>query len=329
MKLFNGDCLEVMRGMADNSVDAVITDPPYFQIKGKFDWDYKDFNHYLELFEQCAIEWKRILKASGCLLVFGHAKRIAYKQIILDKYFNLENSLVWEKSDCQTIKGVNAFRSFIPITERALYYSLERNKTGLEEIHDNHDCFKSIKEYMRGEREKIMQAKGFKTFAEFNCYINEVTNTASVVSRHYFIDSQWHFPTAEIYEKLQTTGFFTCEYESLRSEYESLRRPFNNVFQLTDVIKHSQESHISKTIAHDTVKPLGLMSKLIETITRENNLILDPFMGSGTTGVACERLNRRFIGIEKVAEYFEIAQRRIQHAQQQTETQPMQLFGNS
>ncbi len=63
---------------------------------------------------------------------------------------------------------------------------------------------------------------------------------------------------------------------------------------------------------HPTTKPLSLMEALVSDFTLENELILDPFMGSGTTGVACIRTGRRFIGIEIDPNYFEIARRRIQ-----------------
>ena len=59
------------------------------------------------------------------------------------------------------------------------------------------------------------------------------------------------------------------------------------------------------------------MEWIISNYTREGDTILDPFMGSGTTGVACARLNRNFIGIEINPQYFEIAQRRIAEAQAQ------------
>jgi site-specific DNA-methyltransferase (adenine-specific) len=327
IELHNADCLTHLKTLANNSVHHAIFDPPYFEIKGDFDFAYPSFAAYLEFMEQVAIEIKRILKPSGSVLIFGHAKRIAYIQVIYDKYFNLENSLVWHVIDRQTNKGINGYRCFAPVTERALYYSLEIEKTGLQEIHDNPDCFKSIKEYMRGERKKIMEAKGFKTFSEFNKYINAVTETSNVVERHYFADSQYVFPTAEMYAKLQTTGFFSRdedlrrEYEDLRREYEDLRRPFNNVHQLTDVIKHSQESHISKEFDHDTVKPLGLMEKLIATITRENEIIIDPFAGSGTTAVACKKLNRRCIAIEKHEPYFQIMTARVANTPAQKELQ--------
>ena len=62
---------------------------------------------------------------------------------------------------------------------------------------------------------------------------------------------------------------------------------------------------------HPTQKPIKLIINLIKTHSNANNLILDPFFGSGTTGVACEKLNRRWIGIEISEKYCEIAKKRI------------------
>lgn len=63
--------------------------------------------------------------------------------------------------------------------------------------------------------------------------------------------------------------------------------------------------------AHPTQKSLKLMCEILEIHTHKNDIILDPFMGSGTTGVACKTLNRSFIGIEKDAQYYKIAHSRI------------------
>lgn len=65
---------------------------------------------------------------------------------------------------------------------------------------------------------------------------------------------------------------------------------------------------------HPTEKPLSLMLELVDLFTQPGDLILDPFMGSGSTGVAAVRLGRRFIGIEKDARYFEISSERIADA---------------
>jgi site-specific DNA-methyltransferase (adenine-specific) len=313
IELHNADCLAVMRGMAGNSVSAIITDPPYFQIKGGFDWDYKDHAHYLEFMEQCAVEWKRILKKNGSLLVFGHAKRIAYIQVMLDKYFNLENSLVWEKSECQTKIGIEQFRCFAPVTERILFYSCEVERTGLEEIKLDVNNFAPLRDYFRRVQEFIGLNK--------TGIMNKVGHRADHCFQWKW--QQWDIPTPETYTELiavfgidRMDGFNQYEalrnqYEALRNQYEALRRPFNNTHRLTDVIKHSQEAHITKDYAHDTVKPVGLMAKLIETVTKRGDTVLDPFMGSGTTGAACKLLNRSFIGCELDAGYFEIAQNRI------------------
>jgi len=70
-------------------------------------------------------------------------------------------------------------------------------------------------------------------------------------------------------------------------------------------------SNTKKQNFHPTVKPLALMEYLVKLVSREGQVVLDPFMGSGTTGMACKRLGREFIGIEIDEEYFKIAQARI------------------
>ena len=62
---------------------------------------------------------------------------------------------------------------------------------------------------------------------------------------------------------------------------------------------------------HPAVFPLELPLRHIKSWSNENDIVLDPFMGSGTTGVACKELNRNFIGIELDDKYFEIAKNRI------------------
>ena len=64
---------------------------------------------------------------------------------------------------------------------------------------------------------------------------------------------------------------------------------------------------------HPTQKNIETMEWLIERLTNEGDIVLDPFMGSGTTGVACQNLNRDFIGCELSDEYFEMAQKRLQY----------------
>jgi len=77
-----------------------------------------------------------------------------------------------------------------------------------------------------------------------------------------------------------------------------------------NVIKHNSERGL-----HPTQKPVALLEYLIKTYTLENETVLDFTMGSGSTGVACKNLNRKFIGIEQDEKYFQIASDRIREAQ--------------
>lgn len=75
--------------------------------------------------------------------------------------------------------------------------------------------------------------------------------------------------------------------------------------------KTIQTFKVDKRVGHPTQKPVALIEYLIKTYTNVGETVLDPFMGSGTTGVACQNLNRQFIGIELDETYFELAKRRI------------------
>jgi len=68
---------------------------------------------------------------------------------------------------------------------------------------------------------------------------------------------------------------------------------------------------------HPTVKPVALMEYLVKMVTLKGGVVLDPFMGSGSTGVACKNLGRKFIGIEQEPEYVHIAKKRIDDVQPQ------------
>ncbi len=73
---------------------------------------------------------------------------------------------------------------------------------------------------------------------------------------------------------------------------------------------------------HPTVKPLDLMRWLATLVTAPGGTVIDPFMGSGSTGIACVRAGFRFVGIEQSPEYFDIARRRIAHAVDEAERMP-------
>lgn len=93
-----------------------------------------------------------------------------------------------------------------------------------------------------------------------------------------------------------------------------LMKEFNGGKQMKDVWTGSLTKPSEKKEGkHPTQKPEYLLERIILASTREGDLILDPFMGSGTTGVVAKRLGRRFIGIENDKEYYEIAKRRSEN----------------
>jgi len=305
-----GDCLGLIKDIPDNSIDLIICDPPYYKIDSS-GWDnqWETFEDYIKWLENRSIEMKRVLKEKGSLYMFGDDHRIAYIQVMLDKYFNFLNHLIWYKRNNQSIKGAENARRFACVSERILFYGLQ-DGTGLQEIHSDKNCFRPIKDYMNGECKKLYDSKGFNTKVELNEFLNEITNTKSVVSRHYFCDSQWVFPTRELYLKLQTTGFFPLPYndlrngfdnersgyDSLKDGYESMRRTYNyqNTYELLDIPIVNKKDNSS----HPTTKPIQLIETIIKASSNKGDMVLDCFLGSGTTLEACMNTERNCIGFE-------------------------------
>ena len=92
---------------------------------------------------------------------------------------------------------------------------------------------------------------------------------------------------------------------------------FNRISDLYERPKiiHGLTSKTEKTLGnHPTQKPIGVMSWIIDRLTNKEDIILDCFMGSGSTGVACMNTNRKFIGIELDKNYFDIAENRLRAA---------------
>lgn len=99
-----------------------------------------------------------------------------------------------------------------------------------------------------------------------------------------------------------------CEYVLFLRKGKA--KPINNigsktVHQINNIIGNKQ---------HPTEKPIELIKLYIENSSNEKDTVLDPFMGAGSTGLACKELNRNFIGIELDKQYFDIAKKRIEEA---------------
>ena len=95
-------------------------------------------------------------------------------------------------------------------------------------------------------------------------------------------------------------------------------KPINNC-GTSDLLSfaNKRDKNEDGTNIHDSQKPIGLMRTLIENSTDTDGIVLDPFMGSGTTALAAKQSGRHFIGFELNRDYYDIALRRIKLEQQQ------------
>jgi len=290
--------------LLDKCAKLIIADPPYYKVKGDFDFIWKTFDDYLKDVEKWAIECKRILADNGTLFWYGGSKNIAYAQIIFDKHFNLINNLTWNKGSFMGLEESEGLRSFAPCTERILMYANKEDNFVVDHLQkyllsEFKKCGKPVSFYKK--------LCGFTGNQPYNWFTPNNNGKA-----------QWAFPTKEHYLKLKNTGFFQKEYEQLKKEYEILkqereylRRPFNNRFNLQEVLNFSNEQ--AKTGAkydHDTVKPETLTRALILTCSRENDLVVVPFAGSGTECAMSAKEKRPFIGYEITEKHAKMSQER-------------------
>lgn len=111
-----------------------------------------------------------------------------------------------------------------------------------------------------------------------------------------------------------------CEYTLYF--YKGQARPINDIGSCT---VHEFNNPMGDKI-HPTEKPVDLMEFYIRNSSKEGDTVIDACMGSGTTGVACKRCNRNFIGIEIDKKYFDVAKRRIDNMQRKETPNQMELF---
>lgn len=133
---------------------------------------------------------------------------------------------------------------------------------------------------------------------------------------NHFADKLPPSPQWLIWDKRTDAATGKWDYSDCEIGWCSLRGPariFRHVWM--GALRAGEENQGKYQKEHPTQKPVALMRWCVERL--QGRTILDPFMGSGTTGVACMNLGRRFIGIEIESRYFEIACRRIEQAQKQ------------
>lgn len=301
-KIHNIDCLEFMKQVPDNYFDMIYIDPPYFEVKGDFDFIWKDFDDYLEWMETLTIEFKRILSDKGSLFLWGNSKKIAYKQIIFDKYFNLENNLVWRKKDSIQYQyySPDLARSFNTHNERCLFYS------NIIDYKNN-----PIAEYLKSEFKKhnISNREVSALFPSASggltgCVSNWI-NGDNVITEQQYLKVREHFKDNILKEN----------YKNLIERYNDFIRPFYNASKLEDVLDFSQESNITRAYKHPTQKSPRMTAELLRITTRKDSKVFIPFVGSGTEAEACKSLGLDWCGCELEPDYVEIANKRLSAVQ--------------
>ena len=375
MQLMHGDCLDVLRGMADNSIDSIVTDPPYgLSFMGK-KWDYDV--PAVEVWAECL----RVLKPGGHLLAFAGTRtqhRMAVR--IEDAGFEIRDMIAWvygsgfpKSLDVSKAidKAAGVEFDAVPATgvgfmnaEGAGGYNVTKNQ--LVRKGESTDAARQWQGWgtaLKPALEPITVARKPLVGTVASNVLAHGTGAINIDGCRVPAEKPtgWGGGGSALYEgglsreggeaRLQNAGrwpanfihdggepadqlggaarFFYCAKVSKRDRDDGLDG--FTVKQstgggggigeyLNDVDSASGKFGSEKAPArnhHPTVKPTNLMAYLCRLVTPPGGIVLDPFMGSGSTGKAAMREGFDFIGIEKDAGYFAIAQRRIEQAQQQ------------
>ena len=233
--LMRGDCFELFRHIPDNSIDLVLTDPPYGVTACKWDTVLDLPSMWTEL--------KRVCKKRTPILLFAGQPFTSALVMSNPQWF--KHTWVWNKNNSAGFFGAK-YRPFIICEDICVFGNGRVNYWPIME-----------------KREKIISVKTGRVSENYNKYAAGFTNT------------------------------YTHKHPK-------------NLLNI--------KSAPQKNKQHPTQKPVPLLEYLIKTYTREQQLVLDFTMGSGSTGVACVNTNRRFVGMEKEKRYFKIAKQRMLEA---------------
>lgn len=256
IKLYQGDCLEVMNELIAEGVkvDLIVTSPPYDNLRtynNTLNWNF-------DIFKNIANKLKDILADGGVI--------------------------VWVVADA-TINGSETGTSF----KQALYFK----EIGLN-IHDTMI-------YRKLNYVPLTHNRYEQEFEYMFCFSNGKPKTFNPIKVHckYAGTQKWG-----------VTSFYKTANDDLTNV------GIKNVIHDTKIKGNIFEYRVGSTnktgkYHHPAMFPLKLAQDQIISWSNENYTVLDPFMGSGTTGVACKLLKRNFIGIELDEKYFKIAEERI------------------
>jgi site-specific DNA-methyltransferase (adenine-specific) len=317
--IYHGDCREILPTLG--RFQTVITDPPYGKVRGDFDHAWTNRRAMLA----DVIQWRdaivAAMTANATLWWFAWPSLAGMIEASIAEVLNPLAHVVWKKPTTLANKHCpEHLRAPGPETERILMFEqYGADNWALGEAGYGAKCdelrghvFRPLIDYFIGQRD----AAGI-TAAEV-ARIRGCSTT--MIGQHHFSASQWALPSPETYAAMRQAapGYFRREYEELRREYEGLRREYEGLrryFALrqghpkTDLWEFPTQT--TDRPNHPTPKPLELIRFIVEISARPGSVIVDPFMGSGTTLLAAKLEGRRAIGIEINEEYCELAANRL------------------
>lgn len=322
-QLILGDCLVKLKELDNDSVDSIVTDPPYgISFMGK-KWDYSVPS--VDIWKECL----RVLKPGGHLLSFSGARTYHRMAVnIEDAGFEIRDQIMW-------VYG-SGFPKSHNIGKKIPEY--EGWGTALKPAHEpivmarkpfKGTIAENVLEYATGAiniedcrvgDDEIKSCGGRK-----NTVVgDERTGKALGINGPHEPLNTIHtgrWPANFIHDGSEEwSKYFYCPKANKKDRNEGceeLEEKFSG--RLNGRNPNSQNTFMDGPIPvatnhHPTVKPTELMRYLIKLVTPKNGTVLDPFMGSGSTGKAAILEDNYFIGIEIDQEYFNIAEKRINHA---------------
>lgn len=291
--LANLDVVEYLSGLNDRSIDTVILDPPYFRCV-KDDWDNQWFvmQDWLDWCDRWLEEVGRVAKYSCSMWLFGYPYQLTQLLPLCEKHgFTFRQQIVIDKG-MQAVAGRTSskLRMFPTATEHLYYFHYEAR---------NH-----IRDLLQEQR----KAHGLNG-SQVNALLGKATSGggafACMASMKKPLEHRV-YPTRDDWLKLSDT-FDLPNYDDLVYYFELPPG-------LTDVWTDINFYDRSVPKFHSTQKPLPLIERLIKCSTQPGDLVLDPFMGSGTTAVVANQLGRQWCGTEVSPEYYEKSLERIASA---------------
>lgn len=277
--IYNADCISGMiEKIESESVDLIIADPPYFKVIGeKWDYLWRTEEEYLDWSKKWITEASRVLRKGGSFYLFGYFRMLSRLLPFLENAgLELRQQLILNKG-IQAVSGraTKNYKMFPNVTESILF------------LYKDPKPF--AKEFLRSRQKELgLTAK------EINEMLGVKSNGGGMWSIYTGKNVCKQLPTEELWNKLQQILQFDLPYSKICQTY-------NAQLGITDV--WDDISFYSEDRYHPTQKPQKLLERLIIASSNEGDIVLDPFMGGGSTAVACVSMNRKYIGFEIDPEY--------------------------